>query len=120
MPGAARRARTQFDRLLHDRSAVLEEYYTLGLIAHGGINTNHVDGRTRAPATESSGAGGRSVLMWFDSWYELGRILAVGAGAYLTVVLVLRLSGKRTLATLNAFDLTAVSADCWRAAAPPR
>jgi uncharacterized membrane protein YcaP (DUF421 family) len=43
--------------------------------------------------------------MWFDSWYELGRILAVGASAYVTVVLVLRLSGKRTLAKLNAFDL---------------
>src|SRR4051794_16395293 len=25
----------------------LEEYYTLGLIAHGGIRTNHVDGNTR-------------------------------------------------------------------------
>ena len=25
----------------------LEEYYTLGLIAHGGIGTNHVDGNTR-------------------------------------------------------------------------
>ncbi|WP_116453552.1 DUF421 domain-containing protein [Blastococcus litoris] len=43
--------------------------------------------------------------MWFDSWADLGRVLAVGAAAYLTVVLVLRLSGKRTLAKLNAFDL---------------
>jgi uncharacterized membrane protein YcaP (DUF421 family) len=43
--------------------------------------------------------------MWFDSWSDLGRILAVGASAYVTVVLVLRLSGKRTLAKLNAFDL---------------
>ncbi|TQM57913.1 molybdopterin oxidoreductase family protein [Humibacillus xanthopallidus] len=25
----------------------LEEYYTLGLVAHGGIRTNHVDGNTR-------------------------------------------------------------------------
>src|SRR3982751_1403607 len=25
----------------------LEEYYTLGLIAHGGLGTNHVDGNTR-------------------------------------------------------------------------
>ncbi len=25
----------------------IEEYYTLGLIAHGGIGTNHVDGNTR-------------------------------------------------------------------------
>ncbi|WP_100498382.1 DUF421 domain-containing protein [Geodermatophilus chilensis] len=43
--------------------------------------------------------------MWFDSWADLGRILAVGASAYLTLVLVLRSSGKRTLAKLNAFDL---------------
>ncbi|SNS18925.1 Protein of unknown function [Geodermatophilus pulveris] len=43
--------------------------------------------------------------MWFDSWGDLGRILAVGAAAYLTLVVVLRLSGKRTLAKLNAFDL---------------
>jgi uncharacterized membrane protein YcaP (DUF421 family) len=42
--------------------------------------------------------------MWFDSWEALGRVLAVGASAYLTVMLVLRLSGKRTLAKLNAFD----------------
>ncbi|WP_432501242.1 DUF421 domain-containing protein [Kineococcus arenarius] len=43
--------------------------------------------------------------MWFDSWSDLARVLAVGACAYVTVVVVLRLSGKRTLAKLNAFDL---------------
>ena len=43
--------------------------------------------------------------MWFDSWNDLGRVAAVGTSAYVTVVLVLRLSGKRTLAKLNAFDL---------------
>ena len=43
--------------------------------------------------------------MWFDSWYDLGRIIAIGLSAYVTVVLALRLSGKRTLAKLNAFDL---------------
>ncbi|WP_324277971.1 DUF421 domain-containing protein [Blastococcus brunescens] len=43
--------------------------------------------------------------MWFDSWSDLVRVLVVGASAYVTVVLVLRLSGKRTLAKLNAFDL---------------
>jgi uncharacterized membrane protein YcaP (DUF421 family) len=43
--------------------------------------------------------------VWFDSWADLGRILAVGASAYVTLVVVLRLSGKRTLAKLNAFDL---------------
>lgn len=43
--------------------------------------------------------------MWFDSWSDLARVAAVGTAAYLTVVVVLRLSGKRTLAKLNAFDL---------------
>lgn len=43
--------------------------------------------------------------MWFDSWTDLVRIAAVGAAAYLFLVTVLRVSGKRTLAKLNAFDL---------------
>lgn len=43
--------------------------------------------------------------MWFDSWGDLWRVVAVGAAAYATLVVTLRLSGKRTLAKLNAFDL---------------
>ena len=43
--------------------------------------------------------------MWFDSWYDLGRLLVVGPVAYVSVVALLRVSGKRTLAKLNAFDL---------------
>jgi uncharacterized membrane protein YcaP (DUF421 family) len=43
--------------------------------------------------------------MWFDSWSDVLRILAVGPSAYVLLVLVLRVSGKRTLAKLNAFDL---------------
>lgn len=43
--------------------------------------------------------------MWWDSWSDVGRVVAVGAAAYLSVVVVLRVSGKRTLAKLNAFDL---------------
>lgn len=43
--------------------------------------------------------------MWFDSWSDIVRVLAVGSAAYLTLVLILRVSGKRTLAKLNAFDL---------------
>lgn len=42
--------------------------------------------------------------MWFDSWHNLIRILIVGAAAYAALVLMLRFSGKRTLAKLNAFD----------------
>jgi uncharacterized membrane protein YcaP (DUF421 family) len=42
--------------------------------------------------------------MWFDSWSDVLRVLAVGAAAYGALVVLLRLSGKRTLAKLNAFD----------------
>ena len=42
--------------------------------------------------------------MFFDSNSDLIRILAVAPLAYLWVVAVLRVSGKRTLAQLNAFD----------------
>lgn len=42
--------------------------------------------------------------MWFDSWSDVGRVVAVGAAAYVSLVLLLRVSGKRTLAKLNAFD----------------
>jgi len=42
--------------------------------------------------------------MWFDSWAEIARILLVGASAYVVLVGVLRVSGKRTLSQLNAFD----------------
>ena len=43
--------------------------------------------------------------MFFDSWFGLLRVVVVGTIAYATLVLVLRVSGKRTLAKLNAFDL---------------
>ncbi|MBI0432935.1 YetF domain-containing protein [Roseomonas sp. KE0001] len=43
--------------------------------------------------------------MFFDSWTGLARVLVVGTLAYAALVLLLRTSGKRTLAKLNAFDL---------------
>jgi uncharacterized membrane protein YcaP (DUF421 family) len=43
--------------------------------------------------------------MFFQDWQGLGRTLVVGVLAYCTIVLFLRISGKRTLAKLNAFDL---------------
>jgi uncharacterized membrane protein YcaP (DUF421 family) len=43
--------------------------------------------------------------MLFDSWTGLGRVVLVGALAYVALVLLLRISGKRTLTKLNAFDL---------------
>ncbi|MFL1876128.1 DUF421 domain-containing protein [Hansschlegelia beijingensis] len=43
--------------------------------------------------------------MFFDSWTGLFRVLVVGICAYGALVVFLRISGKRTLAKLNAFDL---------------
>lgn len=42
--------------------------------------------------------------MWFDSWPEILRVLAVGSVSYAAVIVILRVSGKRTLGQLNAFD----------------
>ncbi len=42
--------------------------------------------------------------MLFDSWMTLGRTALVGTLAYLALVLLLRVSGKRTLSKMNAFD----------------
>lgn len=42
--------------------------------------------------------------MWFDSWSEVLRVLAIGSVSYAALVLILRVSGKRTLGQLNAFD----------------
>ena len=41
---------------------------------------------------------------WFDGWPNVVRTLVVGGAAYVALVLVLRVSGKRTLSKLNAFD----------------
>lgn len=43
--------------------------------------------------------------IFFDGWDNILRTLIVGALAYVALVLFLRISGKRTLAKLNAFDL---------------
>lgn len=42
--------------------------------------------------------------MFYDDWQGLVRVLIVGTSAYAALILLLRVSGKRTLAKLNAFD----------------
>ena len=42
--------------------------------------------------------------MFFDGWSDLLRILVVGLCAYAGLVLILRITGKRTLSKMNAFD----------------
>ncbi len=47
-----------------------------------------------------------SIQEWFfQSWEELGRVVVVGVLAYIALIILLRVSGKRTLTKMNAFDL---------------
>lgn len=41
---------------------------------------------------------------FFDGWASLGRTALAGMASYVVLVVVLRVSGKRTLAKMNAFD----------------
>ncbi len=52
----------------------------------------------------SSGEEKGWINMLFSSWQTLLRIAIVGPLAYIALVAILRISGKRTLAQLNAFD----------------
>ena len=42
--------------------------------------------------------------MFFNGWPGLGRVIIVGVLAYIGLIVLLRLSGKRTLAKMNTFD----------------
>lgn len=43
--------------------------------------------------------------MFFDNGFGLLRVIVVGIAAYVALIAMLRISGKRTLAKMNAFDL---------------
>jgi len=43
--------------------------------------------------------------IWFDSWSGLARVVIVAVVAYVALIIVLRVSGKRVLSKMNAFDL---------------
>lgn len=43
--------------------------------------------------------------MFFNGWEGIERTLIVGTLAYIGLILLLRISGKRTLSKMNAFDL---------------
>lgn len=45
------------------------------------------------------------MLVFFNGWYGLLRVLVVGGCAYLALVVMVRLAGKRSLAKMTAFDL---------------
>jgi uncharacterized membrane protein YcaP (DUF421 family) len=42
--------------------------------------------------------------MFFDGWTGLFRTVVVGVCAYVVMIVLLRISGKRTLSKMNAFD----------------
>ncbi|AFZ66168.1 DUF421 domain-containing protein [Deinococcus peraridilitoris] len=44
------------------------------------------------------------VEYFFSGWQPLGRIVVVGTLLFLSVVLLLRITGNRTLSSLNTFD----------------
>lgn len=43
-------------------------------------------------------------MTFFSDWFGLWRVVVVGTLAYVALVLLLRVSGKRTLSKMNAFD----------------
>lgn len=43
--------------------------------------------------------------MLFDSWSDIIRTLVIGVMSYFLLIVLLRISGKRTLSKMNAFDL---------------
>lgn len=44
------------------------------------------------------------LIVWFDGWEPLLRIVTLGTLGYVALVALLRVSGKRTLSKMNAFD----------------
>ena len=44
------------------------------------------------------------VNIWFGGWEPIWRILVVGTLGYIALVMLVRFSGKRTLAQMNSFD----------------
>lgn len=43
--------------------------------------------------------------MWFNGWTSLLRVVLVGVPAFIALLILLRIGGKRTLSKFNAFDL---------------
>ncbi|QQN73824.1 DUF421 domain-containing protein [Croceicoccus sp. YJ47] len=42
--------------------------------------------------------------MFFDSWAQVFRVLAMVGASYALIIVILRVAGKRSLSKLNAFD----------------
>ena len=42
--------------------------------------------------------------MWFDNWSDITRVLMAALASYAAIIVILRVTGKRSLSKLNAFD----------------
>lgn len=42
--------------------------------------------------------------LWFESWDSIIKIICITPLAYISIVILLKVSGKRTLSKMNAFD----------------
>src|SRR3954468_19279358 len=47
---------------------------------------------------------------FFDGWYNVGRTVTLSALGFLALMIMMRVSGKRTLSKLNVFDFVFVVA----------
>lgn len=61
--------------------------------------------RRLEPSSDHAFVQGWRIPLFFDDLLGLGRVIAVGTLAYLALVFMLRVTGKRTLSKMNAFDL---------------
>jgi uncharacterized membrane protein YcaP (DUF421 family) len=59
----------------------------------------------RGPGGGYGAVAVQTACMFFDGWFGLLRVAIVGPLAYVGLVTLLRISGKRTLSKMNAFDL---------------
>ena len=50
------------------------------------------------------------VPFFFDGWYNIGRAITLSVVGFLSLIALLRVSGKRTLSKLNVFDFVFVVA----------
>ncbi|WP_303831596.1 DUF421 domain-containing protein [Asticcacaulis taihuensis] len=48
--------------------------------------------------------------LFFDGWAPLLRVFVVGLASYVALIVMLRLSGKRTLSRMNAYDMVVTMA----------
>ena len=122
-PGAYRLTDTTYQQLLHDLThnpnasapAALRlniaSYYNNPAVFGSHIkprqwNVIHADLLLlQKQGIASSGISKKIDSMLFDNWLGLLRVVLVGILAYVALVLMLRISGKRTLSKMNVFDL---------------